>query len=139
MQKEFDLTGQSVFVLLPKPVQEESVNKHLSAAVMLTRDANPALRSAEDFEGLFAYCSVLSYTELYGALQGCVPCLNLSGHHLQQMERTLLDYFGRIDMPTVFPQAWTVIADHFENVAKSLPGLVRLASCTHGSCSHWAG
>ena len=117
---EFDLTGNCALKNLPKPSEAEAASQHLGSAILLTVHANPAMRSTDDFEGFFAYCSEVNYTELHGALQGCVPNLNLSGHHLQQMERILLRFFGGFDIKGTFAHIWDLITDHFEEVAKTM-------------------
>ena len=116
MEAKFDLTGESVFTTLPEPTCEEVVDPELTKAILATRDSDPAARGAEQFSGFFHYAPELNYTELYGALQACVPVINLSSGHLQQMERTLLEYFGKFDIKAKYPLVWARIADHFEQV-----------------------
>ena len=88
--------------------------------ILRTRCDNPAERGTEDFDSYFEYLEEINETELYGACQACIPCINLSAKHLQEMERTLLKYFGKQPIAKQYPAIWDRISTHFEAVAKNL-------------------
>ena len=121
LETEFDLKSETVFSSIPEPEHAEPVSDDLCKATLKTRCGNPADRGTEDFESFFEYAEGdVNYTEYFGALQALIPCIDLSGKHLQEMERILLKWIGDYNIHLKWPVCWEKVSDHFEQVLKNL-------------------
>ncbi len=61
------------------------------------------------------HCEDLSDTEIYGALHGVKPQINISSRHSEMMTIALLDCIAEKN-PERMPQMWETMSDHFDTI-----------------------
>ena len=116
LEGEFDLSGQSVFLMLEEPASPEQVNPELCEAILKTVDENPAMRQCEDLEAILAHSGPCNMTEFYGLLFACRPQPNLSLKHREELENMVLNFATLNKLPDAFPELWSIVEGHFEHV-----------------------
>ena len=94
LQQRYDLEGVTVFDGLEEPVLAQAVSKELWDCLQQARSANPSARTPLAFIRCLQYCEDLSDTEIYGALHGVKPQINISGRRSEMMTTALLDFIA---------------------------------------------
>ena len=92
LQQRYDLEGATVFDGLEEPDQAETVSKELWDCLQQARCSNPSTRTPLPFIRCLQYCDGLNDTEIYGALHGVKPQINISSRHSEMMTIALLDF-----------------------------------------------
>ena len=118
LQDKWDLNSVSVYKNIEEPVVPEEVDPELFHGLMATVHKNPAGRDTTRFVKFCEYASGMNATELYGALQGCRPQVNLHDKHRVEMEHVLLGFIADHGLHLEHTHIWERVKDHFEVVLK---------------------
>ncbi len=99
---------------LEEPVLAQAVSEELWDCLQQARSANPSTRTPLAFIRCMQYCEDLNDTEIFGALHGVKPQINISGRHSEMMTIALLDSMAEKGIPARMPQMWETMSDHLD-------------------------
>lgn len=85
----------TVFMGVPEPSEDESVDEELLDLLGQCHDENPVHRNHKPLAKYLQSCRRLSYTNLFGLLKGIVEGPLLSHSNAQKLQVSALEYFAR--------------------------------------------
>ncbi len=98
---------------LEEPVLAQAVTEELWDCLHQARSASPSTRTPLSFIRFLQYAEDLNDTEIYGALHGVKPQINISSRHSEMMTIALLDFMAEKN-PERMPQMWETLSDHID-------------------------